>query len=36
MQGYSTGSVGPFIPVHYNGSVESYMQAIVMSVWGPS
>jgi hypothetical protein len=25
MQVYSKGSVGPFIPVHYNGLVEAYM-----------
>jgi hypothetical protein len=26
MQGYSKGSVGPLIPVHYHGYVEASMQ----------
>jgi hypothetical protein len=26
MQGYSKGSVGPFIPVHYNGLIQVSMQ----------
>jgi hypothetical protein len=26
MQGYSKGSVGPIIPVHYNGKLETSMQ----------
>jgi hypothetical protein len=26
MQGYNKGSMGHFIPVHYNGKVEAYMK----------
>jgi hypothetical protein len=26
MQGYSKGSLGPFLPVHYNGLLEVCMQ----------
>jgi hypothetical protein len=36
MQGYNKGSLGPFLPVHYNGHVEASMQGyIVRAVWGP-
>jgi hypothetical protein len=26
MEGYSKGSVGPTVTVHYNGKVEAFMQ----------
>jgi hypothetical protein len=35
MQDYSKGSVGPIIPVHYNGLVEASMQGISKSSVGP-
>jgi hypothetical protein len=35
MQGYSKGSVGPFIPVHYNGSLEASMQGYFKGSVGP-
>jgi hypothetical protein len=35
MQGYSKGSKGPFIPVHYNGLVEASMQGYNRGSVGP-
>jgi hypothetical protein len=35
MQGYSKGSVGPFILVHYNGLVEASMQGYSKGSVGP-
>jgi hypothetical protein len=36
MQGYSKGSVRPFIPFHYNRSVEASMQSYSKGNMGPS
>jgi hypothetical protein len=35
MQGYSKGSVGPFITVHFNGYVEASMQGYNKGSVGP-
>jgi hypothetical protein len=35
MQGYSKGSLGPFMLVHYNGYVETYMQTYSKGSLGP-
>jgi hypothetical protein len=35
MQGYSKGSVEPFIPVHNNGLVEAWMQGYSKGSVGP-
>jgi hypothetical protein len=35
MQGYSKGSVGPFIPDYYNRLVEAYMQGYIKGSVGP-
>jgi hypothetical protein len=35
MQGYSKGSVRPFIPVHYNGLVDASMQGYSKKSVGP-
>jgi hypothetical protein len=36
MQGYSKGSMGPSITVHYNGQVEASMQGYSKGSLGPS
>jgi hypothetical protein len=35
MQGYSKGSVGPFIPVHYNCLVQASTQSYIKLSVGP-
>jgi hypothetical protein len=35
MQEYCKGSVGPFIPVHYNGLLEASMQGYSKGSVGP-
>jgi hypothetical protein len=35
MQGYCKGSVGPFIPTHFNGFVEASMQGYSKGSVGP-
>jgi hypothetical protein len=35
MQGYSKGSLGPFIPDHYNRLVQAYMQGDCKGIVGP-
>jgi hypothetical protein len=35
MQVNSKGSTGPFIPVHYNGSIEASMQVYSKGSMGP-
>jgi hypothetical protein len=36
MQGYSEGSLGPFITVRYNGNSEASMQGYSKGSLGPS
>jgi hypothetical protein len=36
MQGYSEGSQGPLVTVHYNGYIEASVQGYSKGVRGPS